>query len=77
MGIGESLDTALDQAQLNWAPCSAILDLVQATGRPLALQQVLGRNVDLVAVLDDEGEMDLLVAVIERYFPDEGHPELV
>ena len=71
---GEELDPALDQARLNWALCEAILDLVSATGRCQALWDVLDRCVDLVptmvAVLDDQREMELVVAVMQRYFPD-------
>ena len=67
-------DPALDQAQLNWALCEVILDLADATGRPDVLWEILDRCVELVptmvAVLDDQGEMDLVVDLMQRYFPD-------
>ena len=74
----EEPDPALDQARLNWALSEAILDLVDATGSCTVLWQILDRCIDLVptmvAVLDDQGEMDLVVAVMQRYFADATEP---
>ena len=64
-----------DEAELDRMVCEAVLHAVHTTGRVPVLWHLLDRCLELipmmVVVLEAAGEGDLVVDLMQRYFPDE------